>query len=506
MVLYYTKDICSHNENNKEKVTFTLHLPLLFCLSDNLCFASAKLCVIIKCMSNILIQNGLLIDTEWKRRADILIRGSRIVKIAPHIDPAKEGDNITVVHADGYMVLPGIIDAHTHYHLISRGTVTADSFREGSRSAAFGGVTTVIDFADDNKVSLKESARERINAMGSEMCIDFALHQGVYAFREGLFEELEEIKKMGVGTIKLFTTYRNVGYLIEKRDEIKKLYEMCKKLNLMVSVHCEDNTIIEDLSANWKGEFRPQDHADLRPAEAEAKAIEYVGGIALEVGHPLYVVHLSSAKGLEAVRRLRDKGLKVIVETTPHYLFLDRSMLEGENGPLYVMTPPLREKSDNEALKEALCNGEIQVVATDHCSFTREQKLSSNDCRSIYPGIPGSEELLPLVHTMVAHGEQLTINEMVNLLSTGPAKYFGLYPEKGVLREGSDADIVIFNPDVAWTLSASNTHSAAHYTPYEGFNVVGRAVMTYLRGRLVAGEGVFLGIPGDGRFVKAVRK
>ena len=217
------------------------------------------------------------------------------------------------------------------------------------------------------------------------------------------------------------------------------------------------------------------------------------------------MVHLSSRAGLEVVRELRDKGLEVIVETTPHYLFLDRSKLEGENASLYVMTPPLREKGDNEALQEALCNGEIQVVASDHCAFTYQQKLESSDTRTIYPGIPGTEEILPLVYSLVAQGERLTVNEMVNLLSTGPAKYFGLYPEKGVLREGSDADIVIFNPDALWTLSKETTHSKSGYTPYEGINVQGKAVMTYLRGRLIMGDDMFLGIPGDGRFVKARR-
>lgn len=456
-------------------------------------------------MSNLLIQNGLLIDTEWKRRSDIFVRGSKIIKIAPHINPATLPENTTIVHADGMMVLPGIIDAHTHYHLISRGTVTADSFKEGSRAAAFGGVTTVVDFADDDHVSLPLCSKDRISAMGSEMCIDFSIHQGVYGYRETLAEELEQVKKLGIGAVKLFTTYRNVGYLIEKREDIKRVFEICKKLNLMVCVHCEDDELVTKLSESYSGPFDPPSHAELRPAEAEALAIRYVGSIALEVGHPLYVVHLSSAQGLEEVRSLREQGLEVIVETTPHYLFLDRGKLEGPDGSLYVMTPPLRTKEDNLALQEALCNGEIQVVATDHCSFTREQKLASSDCRTIYPGIPGSEELLPLVHTLVANGEQLTINEMVNVLSTGPAKYFGLYPEKGVLKEGSDADIVIFHPDIAWTLSAENTHSASHYTPYEGFNVIGKVIMTYLRGRLIVGDGVFLGIPGDGRFIKAKR-
>ena len=169
------------------------------------------------------------------------------------------------------------------------------------------------------------------------------------------------------------------------------------------------------------------------------------------------------------------------------------------------MTPPLRTKEDNEALQEALCNGEIQVVASDHCAFTYEQKLRSSDTRTIYPGIPGTEEILPLIYSLVAQGERLTVNELVNLLSTGPAKYFGLYPQKGVLREGSDADIVIFNPDYLWTLSRETTHSASLYTPYEGINVQGKAVMTYLRGRLIMGDNMYLGIDGDGRFVKATR-
>ena len=454
-------------------------------------------------MSCILIQNGLLIDTEWKRRADILVRGSRIVKIAPHIDAKAIPDNVTVVHADGLLVLPGIIDAHTHYHLVSRGTVTADSFREGSKAAAYGGVTTVIDFADDDKKSLASSFRSRVDAMGEEMSIDFAIHQGVYAFRPGLKEELAQIREAGCKAVKLFTTYRDVGYLIEKRDELREIFRMCGELGLMVCIHCEDDETIQTVQASYKGDYSPADHPVLRPASAEAIAIEHMGTLALEVGIPLYVVHLSSREGLETVRSLRDRGLEAIVETTPHYLFLNRSKLEGPDAPLYVMTPPLREEEDNLALQEALCNGEIQVVATDHCSFTRAQKLESRDVRTIYPGIPGSEELLPLIHNLVANGAQLTLNEMVNVLSTGPARHFGLYPQKGALREGSDADIVIFDPDMSWTLSAESTHSECGYTAYEGMSVIGKAVMTYLRGRLVMGSGLYLGIPGDGRFIKA---
>ncbi len=455
-------------------------------------------------MSLLLIKNGLIVDTEWTRHSDILVDGAKIIRIAPHIDENKLPSGTNVIHADGLCVLPGLIDAHTHYHLVSRGTVTADSFEEGSKLAAFGGVTTVVDFADDNKMSLLDSLSSRRKEM-SAMAIDYALHQGVYKYRAEIEDEMAEIKAAGCGTLKIFTTYRDVGYLVENRDELKAIFKSAKDLGLMITIHCEDDKLIQEIGSSWKGSYRPIDHASLRPAEVEAAAIRYVGEIAEEVGTSIYIVHLSSKKGLEAVRELRSKGVTVNVETTPHYLFLDKSKLEGADGALYVMTPPLRTKEDNEALQEALLEGEIQVVATDHCSFTREQKLSSDDCRTIYPGIPGTEELLPLINTFAHTSGKLSLSQIVNLLSTRPAKLFGLYPEKGALKEGSDADIVLFNPEWSWTLSADTLHSAAHYTAYEGFPVTGKVVMTYLRGRLVMGDDIYLGIKGDGKFIRARR-
>ena len=455
-------------------------------------------------MSLLLIKNGLIVDTEWTRHSDILVDGAKIIRIAPHIDENKLPSGTNVIHADGLCVLPGLIDAHTHYHLVSRGTVTADSFEEGSKLAAFGGVTTVVDFADDNKMSLLDSLSSRRKEM-SAMAIDYALHQGVYKYRAEIEDEMAEIKAAGCGTLKIFTTYRDVGYLVENRDELKAIFKSAKDLGLMITIHCEDDKLIQEIGSSWKGSYRPIDHASLRPAEVEAAAIRYVGEIAEEVGTSIYIVHLSSKKGLEAVRELRSKGVTVNVETTPHYLFLDKSKLEGADGALYVMTPPLRTKEDNEALQEALLEGEIQVVATDHCSFTREQKLSSDDCRTIYPGIPGTEELLPLINTFAHTSGKLSLSQIVNLLSTRPAKLFGLYPEKGALKEGADADIVLFNPEWSWTLSADTLHSAAHYTAYEGFPVTGKVVMTYLRGRLVMGDDIYLGIKGDGKFIRARR-
>ena len=455
-------------------------------------------------MAYTLIKGGLLVDTEWMRHQDILIEGSKIKRVAPVIDQAQLPSDTAVIDASGLCVLPGIIDAHTHYHLVSRGTVTADSFEEGSRLAAFGGVTTVVDFADDDKHSLLGSFNARRREM-APMAIDYTLHQGVYAYRDDIAAELRSIAESGVGTLKIFTTYRDVGYLVEKRDELKAIFSAAKDLGLLVTVHSEDDHIITEIGRNWKGGYRPIDHASLRPAEAEAEAIKYVGGIAEELDMPVYIVHLSSKAGLEAVRELRSRGVKLICETTPHYLFLDKSKLEGDKGPLYVMTPPLRTKEDNEALQEAVLNGEIQVIATDHCAFTYEQKLESNDCRTIYPGIPGTEELLPLVNTFALSSGSLSLSQVVNLLSTSPAKIFGLYPEKGSLEEGTDADIVLFDPDFSWTLSKDTIHSASGYTAYEGMSVTGKVVMTYLRGRLIMGDGIYLGLSGDGRYLKVKR-
>lgn len=460
-------------------------------------------------MSEILIKNGLVVDNNQMKKADILIKDGLISKIADKIQANTCNEDIKVVDAEGKIVMPGLIDAHTHYHLVSRGTVTCDSFVQGSRLAAFGGVTTVVDFADHNKgMGLVDSANYRLDEMRPGMAIDYTIHQGVYGhgYNSTIGKQLEDLKKMGIKTLKIFTTYRNTGYLIENQDDLLDLFQNAKRLGMMVCAHCEFNPLIEELSDNWTGDFSPASHAKLRPAEAEGKAIDLFGSIALKANCPLYVVHVSSKCGLDAVRRLREKGLEVYVETTPHYLFLDRSYLEGPDASLYVMTPPLRDKADNVALQAAVEDGEVQVIATDHCAFTREQKLSSSDCRTIYPGIPGTEEMFILLNTFrekeAASGKNFPLTKLVELMSTNPAKLFGIYPQKGSLEIGTDADICIFDPSVKWTLEDDNVHSASLYTPYRGFKVQGKAFMTILRGKVIMENGQYYGCPGEGHFLK----
>lgn len=454
-------------------------------------------------MGYILIKNGFVTNNEKSVKADILIKDSEIEKVAPVINES-DYSNVRVINAEGLLVMPGVIDAHTHYHLVSRGTVTADSFVQGSRLAAFGGVTTVVDFADHNKgMTLEESLNYRLNEM-KDMAIDYSLHQGVYGhgYNDTIPQQLESLKSKGIKTLKIFTTYRETGYLIEEREKLTDLFRNAKRLGLLVTAHCEYNPLIEEISNNWKGTFLPKDHADLRPAEAEGKAIEFYGKAALEAGCPLYIVHVSSECGLNAIRDLRKQGAVIYAETTPTYLFLDRSKLEGKDGSLYVMTPPLRTKKDNEALTEAVLNGEIQVVATDHCSFTRDQKLETNDVRKCYPGIPGTEELLLLMNTLrMKNSSKFTAEKLVELLSTNPAKIFGIYPEKGSLQEGTDADLLLFDPNEKRTLDDGNVHSASNYTPYRGFEVQGKVHMTILRGKVIMENGQYYGEKGSGVFL-----
>ena len=451
-------------------------------------------------MSSILIKNGTLVDDLSSRNADLLIEDGKISKIGENL----KSDGAKVIDAKGMLVMPGIIDAHTHYHLVSRGTVTCDGFEAGSRLAAFGGVTTVIDFADHNKgQDLIQSLEYRQKEM-APMAIDYTLHQGVYGhgYNSTIGKQLEILKSKGVKTLKIFTTYRNVGYLIENRDDLLDLFKNSKRLGMLVTAHCEFNPMIEEISDNWKGDFSPASHAKLRPAEAEGKAIEYFGSIALEADCPLYVVHCSSESGLNAIRALRAKGLTVYAETTPHYMFLDKSKLEGPDGSLYVMTPPLRDKSDNKVICQGVLDGEFQVVATDHCAFTRTQKLSSSDCRTIFPGIPGTEELLLLLNTFKDNHPSMNMSDVVRLICSNPAKLFGIYPQKGSLEIGTDADVIIFDPSKKWMLEDDNVHSASAYTPYRGFGVDGKVKTTILRGKIIMDGENYFGVPGEGQFIK----
>ncbi|AZR72582.1 dihydropyrimidinase [Anoxybacter fermentans] len=453
-----------------------------------------------------LLKGGILVTDEGTFQGNILIEGEKIARIGK-FDVEELDTDCEVIDVMGKLIMPGIVDAHTHYQLKSRNTITADDFVSGSISAACGGVTTFIDYADHlPDHSLKEAAQLRIDEALGKTVLDFTLHQTITHFDETISQEMVDLVKMGISSIKIFTTYRREGYMIPT-GQWEYVFRRLKELEILLTVHAEDDDIIMRLEEEFKkrGQLSPDMHPKIRPSKAEEIAIEKVGELARKVGIPIYIAHLSSKAGYEALKRVKQRGGAIYAETTPHYLLLDEGSLKEPMAQRFIMTPPLRTKKDQKALWEGLKAGDIQVVATDHCSFTLEQKLSDDCCLTILPGLPGSETLLPLIHHFGVGQGLLEYPQLVRILSSEPAKIFGLYPEKGSLKPGTDADLVVFDPKKKVTLTHSNLHSKADYTPYEGMEVQGYPVMTFLRGELVVRNGEFCGQIGQGRFIKAKR-
>lgn len=450
----------------------------------------------------LLIQNGTLVLPDRLEKADIHVDGGKIRSVESSIEISDLPSNTETINASELLVFPGFIDAHTHYGLGAGKDRTADGFFEGSRAAAFGGVTTFIDFSDQVPgLSLIKGAMKRIGEAGDSV-IDYALHQGVYHMHDDLPRELDELKQSGISSVKLFTTYKEFGVFFDPSDW-KNLFPLCRDNHHMICIHAEDDNLISDIGREYPMKnLPPSKHPTLRPAEAEATAILKAGEAAAIYHIPLYIVHLSSEAGLDAVRTIRKKGVRVIAETTPHYLLLTKEKLDSTDGAKYLMTPPLRTATDNMALQEALKNGEIDIVATDHCAYRPSQKGRYSDCRNIPAGIPGSEEMAALIYSSFIAGDKLSLIEMGNLLSRNPAEVFGLYPEKGSLNPGTDADIVLFSEHEMGVISDQWIHSKSGYTSYCGFPYSGKPVTTILRGNVIVREGQFFGAKGTGEFLK----
>ncbi|MCL5039062.1 MAG: dihydropyrimidinase [Firmicutes bacterium] len=449
-----------------------------------------------------LIQGGYVVTPGGVLYADVAIAGGRIQKVGPALGPER---GTQVVDARGLVVMPGIIDAHTHFELHSRGTVTADDFRQGSISAACGGVTTFIDFADaEAGLSFTQAADRRRQQAEGRSAIDFSLHLSLNDAPAEKAGELAELVQYGISSLKVFTTYRKEGYML-KPGQMEFLLQESRRLGALVQVHAEDNGLVESLTERHlaEGKTEPRYHPVSRPNEAERKAIAAVIQQAEKTQAPVYFVHISTEEGLAEIKQAQARGMKVWAETCPQYLLLDQSLYEEPQAQRFILTPPLREKKDNAALWQGLVDGVLATVATDHCAFSLMQKGQATSFVDTLPGLPGVETLLPLLYSEGVGKERFGLERLVELLSTNPARIFGLYPRKGALLPGSDADLVLFDPEREVTLTASALHSAAGYTPYEGFRVRGYPVMTILRGQLISQEGSFVGEDGAGRFIPA---
>lgn len=438
----------------------------------------------------LIIQNGVLVSGKKAWRGDLALEGDKITAVAPRLDP-RPGDEVK--DAAGCLVFPGFIDPHTHLDMESGGIVTADDFPSGTLAAACGGTTTLVDFATQDKgMTLGEALSLWHGKADGKSSCNYAFHMALTDWNETTRRELKDMVAAGVTSLKVYLAY---DALRVDDGALFDILTQCRKLGLQIGCHCENGDLVNVLRQRELdlGHTGPAAHPASRPAEVEAEAISRYCYVARLAGCPVTVVHLSSAAGLAEVRKARSRGQTVYVETCPQYLLLDESRyhLAGFQGAKFVMSPPLRPRSDGAALRQALLNGEVDTLATDHCSyrFSDQKTLGRKDFTQIPNGAPGLEHRPALFFTAFVHSGLTGCETMCALLAENPAKQYGLWPRKGRLAVGADADVVVWDPAVPWTISAENQHHRVDYTPYEGFRATGRARWVYVNGQLAAQDG-----------------
>lgn len=451
---------------------------------------------------SILIKNGRVITAEQDYFADIFVEKNKITTLGANL--SLQADK--VIDAKGKYVIPGGIDVHTHMDMPFGGTTSSDDFETGTRAAAFGGTTCLIDFAIQSKGTKMREALDIWWIKGQKATIDFGLHMIVTDLPEAHLEDLNEMVREGVTSYKLFMAYPNV--LMVDDATIFRAMRQTGANGALVCMHAENGGVIDLFvqKAIAEGKTAPIYHALTRPTTAEAEAVNRAIALAQMAGAPVYIVHLSSADALEKVSEARDKGVPVFAETCPQYLLLSIEDLNRPNfeGAKYVFTPPLREKWHQDKLWEGLRKNTLQVVSTDHCPFCfKEQKEMGRDSFAKIPnGGPGVENRLQLIHHHGVNLKRISLNRWVELVSTTPAKMFGLYPRKGTIAIGSDADLVIWDPNKELTISAHTHHMRVDYSMFEGFKVKGDAETVLSRGEVIVDNGKWSGKAGRGEFIK----
>lgn len=435
-----------------------------------------------------LLKGGIIVNAGGSLVADLLIENEKIIKIGNNIidEEAKIED------CSGMLLFPGFIDAHTHFDLDVCNTTTADDFVSGTMSALRGGTTMVIDYACPNKGETLQYGLDLWHKKAERSSCDYSFHMTIDDWNDTIISEIPEMFRQGITSFKMYLTYP--AMMIGDKQIYKALKEL-KKYGGIAGIHCENAEMIDALIEEKKenGELLPSSHPQTRPSILEAEAIDRLLKIASVADVPVVIVHLSSKDGLDEIMEARMHGQTVYVETCPQYLLLDDSRYYQNDfceSSKYICAPPLRKSSDQEALWQALSDGWIQTVSTDHCSFTIEQKLAGKDDFTKIPGgVPGVETRGMLLYTFGVAEGRLTKEQMAAVLSENPAKLYGAYPRKGILSEGSDADIVVYNPNGTHTLSNQELCSKAGYTPFAGFRINGHIHQVWLRGQLAVEEG-----------------
>jgi len=452
-----------------------------------------------------LIKNGTIITAVDQYKGDVLIEDEKITVIGMALDiPATNVDK--VIDAAGKYVLPGGIDVHTHMDMPFGGATSADDFETGTRAAAFGGTTTIVDFAIQYHGQTLHHAWDtwQKKAEGKAV-IDYGFHMIITELNDQVEGEMDALVRQGITSFKMFMAYP--GVFMSDDGSIFKALLRTGKNGGTICMHAENGGVIDVLvqRALAEGKTAPKYHALTRPARAEAEATHRAIALAEMADVPIYIVHLSAAEALEMVTEARDRGLPAFAETCPQYLFLSYDNYEEPDfgGSKYVMSPPLRDRAKQDHLWRGLAFNDLQCISTDHCPFCmKEKRLGENDFSKIPNGAPGVETRMSLVYDGGVRPGRISLNRFVELTSTSPAKIFGLFPRKGTIAPGSDADIVVFDPNRTITLAAKTLHMNCDYNPYEGRQVTGATDTVLSRGRLVIENGVFVGRKGGGSFLK----
>jgi dihydropyrimidinase len=452
---------------------------------------------------SILIKGGRIITAADDYIADVYVEDERISLIGESLDESAD----KVIDASGKYVLPGGVDPHTHLDMPFGGTVTIDDVESGQTSAAFGGTTTHVDFIIQPQGSSFADAVDewRAKANGKQV-IDMGYHMAVTDLKEGgTLEELAGLPDQGITSYKLFMAYK--GALMVDDETLFRTMQIAAETGALVMVHAENGDAIDVLvkEALAAGHTEPKYHALTRPPETEGEATNRAIQLARVAGSPLYVVHVSCAESVEPIQLAREKGWDVWGETCTQYFFVDYTFLERPDfeGAKYVYTPPPRDKANQDVLWNAVRTDTLSAISTDHCAFLwdGQKTIGKDDFSKIPNGGPGLENRLQMIHEFGVRGGRISLNRMVELLSTNPAKLFGLYPRKGTIAVGSDADIVVFDPEKRVTITAATQHSKTDYNLYEGTEVTGTPELVLLRGNVLVEGDELVAQPGIGQFV-----
>ncbi len=448
----------------------------------------------------LLIKGGTLVTGDTCLEADILTQGETIQAIGKDLQ-VNNANPPDIIDASGMFVLPGIIDAHTHIQLDTGIYKTPDDWFTGSRAAAWGGVTTVVDFATQFQGQTFAEALENRLVESASSVIDYAFHMMVTDLPPGREDELGELIDLGIQSLKLYTTYRPNYYADDAT--LLRLLDTAARYGLTTLIHCENDdlvtaqtqALIDAGTVGWRY------HGAARPALAEQEAAARVIFLAEAANAPIVIAHNSTARTTLLAAEARERGWPIYTETAPQYLLLDNRVYEGSEPWRYILQPPLRDPEEKARLWAVARDGLVDMIITDHCDYTKAQKLALNDFTQTPGGLPGLETLLPLMATYGVDEGHIDWPDLVNLLATNPAHIYNLWPRKGALLPGSDADIVIYNPTPDDVIHLDNQHTIAGYTPYEGLRVKGRVVTTIRRGQYLVHDGQFRGTKGSGHFI-----